>query len=129
MIRHLQLLGQARRTHDGYLREVRKLACHFGQAPDPLTESQVADYLLHLINDRKLAPGTLPQSRRQRHQVLLHPHLPARLENPLQAQGPQTEYQFQIPKRYPVTPSHRLRASGYQPAGSVDISLAAKDPV
>lgn len=59
MSRDLKLLGRASRTHDGYLREVRKLACHFGQAPDKLTESQVADYLLHLINDREYAPGTL----------------------------------------------------------------------
>lgn len=59
MSRDLQLLGRAKRTHDGYLREIRKLACHFNTSPDQLTQQQVADYLLHLINDRKFAPGSL----------------------------------------------------------------------
>lgn len=59
MSRDLQLLGRAKRTHDGYLREVRKLACYFNTSPDQLTQQQVADYLLHLINDRKFAPGSL----------------------------------------------------------------------
>ena len=62
MSRDLQLLGRAKRTHDGYLREVRKLACYFNLSPDQLTEQQVADYLLHLINERKFAPGSLKVS-------------------------------------------------------------------
>lgn len=59
MSQDLQLLGRAKRTHDGYLREIRKLACYFGQAPDQLTQQQVADYLLYLINEREFAPGSL----------------------------------------------------------------------
>jgi len=59
MSQDLQLLGRKKRTHDGYLREVRKLACYYNTSPDQLTEQQVADYLLHLINDRKFAPGSL----------------------------------------------------------------------
>lgn len=59
MSRDLQLLGRAKRTHDGYLREIRKLACYFNRPPDRLTQQQVADYLLHLINQRKFAPGSL----------------------------------------------------------------------
>ena len=59
MSQDLQLLGRAKRTHDGYLREVRKLACYYNTAPDQLTQQQVADYLLHLINDRAFAPGSL----------------------------------------------------------------------
>ena len=46
MSQDLQLRGMAQRTHDGYLREVRKLACHYHTPPDQLTEQQVADYLL-----------------------------------------------------------------------------------
>lgn len=46
MSQDLQLLGRAKRTHDGYLREVRKLACYFNQSPDQLTQQQVADRLL-----------------------------------------------------------------------------------
>lgn len=59
MSRDLQLLGRAKRTHDGYLREIRKLACYFSQSPDQLTQQQIGDYLLHLINDREFAPGSL----------------------------------------------------------------------
>jgi len=46
MSQDLQLRGMARRTHDGYLREVRKLACYFNCPPDQLSEQQVGEYLL-----------------------------------------------------------------------------------
>ncbi len=59
MSQDLQLRGMAPRTHDGYLREVRKLACYHNAPPDQLTERQVGDYLLHLINDCDFAPGSL----------------------------------------------------------------------
>lgn len=59
MSQDLQLRGMAKRTHDGYLREVRKLACHYRTPPDQLSEQQVADYLLYLINDCEFAPGSL----------------------------------------------------------------------
>jgi integrase/recombinase XerD len=59
MSRDLQLRGMAKRTHDGYLREVRKLACYYMTSPDLLTEQQVGDYLLYLINERNFAPGSL----------------------------------------------------------------------
>ena len=59
MSQDLQLSGKAMRTHDGYLREVRKLACYYNLSPDQLSEQQVGDYLLHLINDRNFAPGSL----------------------------------------------------------------------
>jgi site-specific recombinase XerD len=59
MSQDLQLQGKAPRTHNGYLREVRKLACYYNSPPDQLTEQQVGNYLLHLINDRNFAPGSL----------------------------------------------------------------------
>ena len=59
MSQDLQLRGMAKRTQEGYLREVRKLACYYNTPPDRLSESQVADYLLYLINDCEFAPGSL----------------------------------------------------------------------
>ena len=59
MSQDLQLRGMAKRTHDGYLREVRKLASYYNAPPDQLSEQQVADYLLYLINDCEFAPGSL----------------------------------------------------------------------
>ena len=58
----LLLKRRAERTHDGYLREVRKLSEYYNQRPDRLTEQQVTDYLLYLINDCEYAPGTLKVS-------------------------------------------------------------------
>ena len=59
MLGDLQLRGMAERTQEGYLHEVRKLACYYSTSPDQLTEQQVADYLLYLINDCEFTPGTL----------------------------------------------------------------------
>ncbi len=59
MSQDLQLQGKAKRTHDGYLREVRKLACYYNSPPDRLSEQQVGEYLLYLINDCDFAPGSL----------------------------------------------------------------------
>lgn len=59
MSQDLQFRGLAQRTHDGYLREVRKLACYYHASPDTLSERQVGDYLLYLINDCKFAAGSL----------------------------------------------------------------------
>lgn len=59
MSRDLKLLGRAKRTHDGYLREIRKLACYFNRSPDKLSQRQVADYLLYLINEKNYASGSL----------------------------------------------------------------------
>jgi site-specific recombinase XerD len=59
MSQDLQLRGMAKRTHDGYLREVRKLACYYMTSPDQLSQQQVGDYLLYLINDCNFAPGSL----------------------------------------------------------------------
>ena len=38
---------------------MRKLAYYFDTSPDQLSEQQVAEYLLYLINDCEFAPGTL----------------------------------------------------------------------
>ena len=47
MSQDLHLTGKASRTHDGYLREVRKLACYYNLPPDQLSQQQVGDYLLY----------------------------------------------------------------------------------
>ncbi len=44
MSQDLRLRGLAPRTHDGYLREVRKLACYYNTPPGQLSEQQVTDY-------------------------------------------------------------------------------------
>ena len=59
MSQDLQLRGMADRTHDGYLREVRKLAAYYDLPPDQLSEQQVGEYLLYLINECNFTPGSL----------------------------------------------------------------------
>ncbi len=53
----LQLREMAKRTHDGYLREVRKSACHYKTASDLLSKQQVGDYLLISWTITTLLPG------------------------------------------------------------------------
>ena len=55
MSEDLQMTGTGKRTHDGYLREIRKLADHRRMPPDQITEQQVRTYFLHLKNERKFA--------------------------------------------------------------------------
>ena len=59
MLQDLQLAGLSERTQEAYLRAVRKLAAHFRQPPDQLSEAQVREYFLHLKNDRKFSPSAL----------------------------------------------------------------------
>ena len=55
----LQLAGFAKRTFDGYLREIRKLADHCQCSPEHISESQLRKYFLHLKNVKHYAEGTL----------------------------------------------------------------------
>lgn len=56
------LRGLAPRTQEAYLAAVAGLARHYGQSPDQLTEEQVQRYLLHLIEERKLAWASTNQA-------------------------------------------------------------------
>ena len=49
MIQDLQLAGRSERTQEAYVRAVRKLADHYRQSPDQLTEPQVHDYFPRLL--------------------------------------------------------------------------------
>jgi integrase/recombinase XerD len=59
MIQDLQIAGLSERTQEAYVRSVRKLAEHYGQAPDQLSEKQVREYFLFLKNGRRFASATL----------------------------------------------------------------------
>jgi integrase/recombinase XerD len=51
----LVVRGMSVRTRESYLGAVRGLAKHYGRAPDTISEQEVQNYLLHLIEERKLA--------------------------------------------------------------------------
>jgi site-specific recombinase XerD len=51
----LVVRGMAVRTREAYLGAVAGLAKHYGRRPDRIGEAEVQNYLLHLIQERKLA--------------------------------------------------------------------------
>lgn len=58
MLADLQLKGLTPKTQKIYLREVSNYAKYFGKSPEELGEKELRQYLLYLLNDRKLAKGT-----------------------------------------------------------------------
>ena len=58
MLNQMTLRHLAERTKTSYLKAVTGLAEFFMQSPDQLTQDQVQRYLLHLIEERKLAWST-----------------------------------------------------------------------
>lgn len=61
MIRDMQLRRLAPGTQDVYQKAVTGLATYYKQSPDLLTDRQIQDYLLCLLNERKLAWSTCDQ--------------------------------------------------------------------
>lgn len=61
MIRDMQLRRFSPKTHEAYLSAVIGLATHYHRSPDQIKESEVHDYLLVLLNERKLAWSTCDQ--------------------------------------------------------------------
>ena len=58
MMADLQLKGLTPKTQKIYLREVRNYAKYFNKSPEDLGEKELREYLLYLLNERKLAKGT-----------------------------------------------------------------------
>jgi site-specific recombinase XerD len=58
MLEDMQLRGFAPRTQEAYVYAVRRLARHFGRAPDTLAEDDLRSYFLHLTQEKKIASAT-----------------------------------------------------------------------
>ena len=59
MIESLQLRGLSERTQESYLRAVRQLAQHFHKSPDLISEDELRDYFLYIINVKKWSRPTI----------------------------------------------------------------------
>lgn len=59
MMEELQLRNLSPITADTYISAVERFARHFNQSPARLGSEQVRQYLLHLMQDRKVGPNTL----------------------------------------------------------------------
>lgn len=62
MEQDLVLRGRAERTRETYLHWVTELARYYRRAPDQLSDGEVQQYLLHLIQERKLAWSSCRQA-------------------------------------------------------------------
>ncbi|MEZ6126302.1 MAG: phage integrase N-terminal SAM-like domain-containing protein [Planctomycetaceae bacterium] len=58
MSEDLDLTGKSRRTHDGDLREIRKLAEFCQRSPDQISEAQMRRWFLRLKNQQHFAAGS-----------------------------------------------------------------------
>jgi integrase/recombinase XerD len=59
MLEDLQLRGLAPKTQQCYIDAVKHLAQHYQRAPDQLSEGEIRQYFLYLINERQVAESTL----------------------------------------------------------------------
>lgn len=59
MMEDMKLHGLAPTTQKVYLKAVERLAVHFGCSPDELSEQDLRDYFTHLVEEKKIASGTL----------------------------------------------------------------------
>jgi integrase/recombinase XerD len=62
MVEEMKLRNFAPKTIELYVDNVAKFAKHFGKSPELLGEEQVRQYLVHLVEERKLAWGTYNQA-------------------------------------------------------------------
>jgi integrase/recombinase XerD len=58
MKQEMTLVGLAPSTQQIYLKAITQLHDYYHQSPAKLSASQIKDYLLHLLNEKKLAPNT-----------------------------------------------------------------------
>ena len=59
MLEDLQLAGYSPKTIKSYIYTVRDLAKHYHRSPDQLTDEEVRQFFLHLINERKLSKSSI----------------------------------------------------------------------
>ena len=71
MIEEMELRNFAPKTIELYVDNVAKFAKHFGKSPELLGEEHVREYLVYLVEERKLAWGTYTQALVARNQTLV----------------------------------------------------------
>ncbi|GFO56249.1 integrase [Geomonas sp. Red276] len=59
MMEDLQLAGYSKRTEHSYIETVRVLAKHYRRSPDLLTDEEIRQFFVYLINERKLSRSSI----------------------------------------------------------------------
>lgn len=62
MVREMELRRMAARTRQAYTQQVAGLAKHFRRSPDRIGESEIRQYLVYLIEERKLSSSSCLQA-------------------------------------------------------------------
>ncbi len=55
----MQLRGLSPKTQSVYLFAVQQFATHYAKSPDQISEEELRDYFLYLINEKRVSPGTV----------------------------------------------------------------------
>src|ERR687893_2511898 len=55
----MQLRGLSPKTQAVYLFAVQQFATHYGTSPELITEEELRNYFLYLINEKRVSPGTV----------------------------------------------------------------------
>ena len=50
---HLTFKRFSPKTHEAYIGAVKGLATHYGKSPDKLSDEQIQDYFVYLLEERK----------------------------------------------------------------------------
>jgi site-specific recombinase XerD len=58
MFEDMQLRGLSERTQEAYILAVRQLAEYYGRSPDQITEEELRQYFLYLVNEKKVSRST-----------------------------------------------------------------------
>lgn len=58
MLEEMQLRGLSSGTQDCYLSAVRRLAAHYRRPPDELSDEELRDYFLYLMNEKQLSSSS-----------------------------------------------------------------------
>ncbi len=59
MIDDMQLRGLSPKTQAVYVFAVQQFATHYGKSPDQISEEELRNYFLYLINEKRVAPTTV----------------------------------------------------------------------
>lgn len=108
------LRGLADRTRKAYLWQVSELAKYYHRRPDTLDAAQVQRYLLHLVQERKLAWSSCNQARHALrffyHVVKHRPEVALEIPRPRQPQKlPEILSREEVARLFDVTPNCKHR--------------------
>jgi len=63
MLEDMQLRGLWARTQESYVRAVRQLAQHYHRSPGQLSDEELLQYSLYLVNEKKIDRPTAPRKK------------------------------------------------------------------